>query len=155
MFEKLSHKCLFSRIEDDKLLENLVRETEKPATKPKTILDDLESELIFEKPEPALKKPKIKSIEVIHPPKSDSETHKETNHEPEMDADNFNFDGDFGVDDFSDVEVKPAATSSEVTSSGNNVQTTASDNLNQYIGDVSTFNFQFYFTTVEYHYSEE
>lgn len=124
------------------MLDNLVKESEKPVPKPKTILDDLDSELLYEKTEPILKKPKIKSIEVLAPPKSKNETINKELEKSKVDTENFNFD-DFGADDFSDMEVQPATTSNEVASSVSSGQSTdkitPSDNLNQYIGDVSYF----------------
>lgn len=131
----LNKQNLIFRIEDDKLLENLVKESEKPVSKPKTILDDLDSELIYEKSEPISKKPKIKSIETLLPPKPKNEITTKEPEKSEMDTDNFNFD-DFGADDFSDVPNLTEVTSNESTAPTSD-KSSKNDNLNQYIGDVS------------------
>lgn len=138
------------------------------AKKPKTVLDGLDDEPLYDKPE--RNKPKIKKVEVLLKPKPASATKpaqesakkpqepikkaqepirkaqepikkaQEPVKNPEIETENFNFDDDFGADNFPDMDSPPRATPATNGSRApqDKDKPTNGDDLDQYIGDVST-----------------
>lgn len=136
----------------------MMKEPVKP--KPKTILDDLDDQILYDKPERTVKpasrpKPVIKHVEVLDTPlnKEDIIAIKSTNFsEPaasEIETESLNFDDDFVADNFSNSTIPSTKSStngtsmssgSSVTPSTNTInKSTNGEDLNQYIGDVSNY----------------
>ncbi|XP_014213476.1 DNA polymerase alpha catalytic subunit [Copidosoma floridanum] len=148
-------------LDDDKLLNNLIKSELK---KPKTVLDDLEHETLYDKPKKSSDepkpsnekkiKPKIISEEIIVKPntnneikilKQNIEEKVKTNDISELEENTelLNFDDDFTPDSFTNVTSKNETpiTNSAVSIQSTDKNITSNEDLNQYIGDISDFDF--------------
>ena len=114
----------------------------KTEPKPKTVLDDIDNEFIYDKPESKSNKPKIKQIEILPEAKVADKIPEKTQdiEKHDFETENFDFNDDFGTDSFSEVQQIPAKEIPAVNKISTHQSTSKSTNgedLNQYIGDVS------------------
>ncbi|XP_058793658.1 DNA polymerase alpha catalytic subunit [Phymastichus coffea] len=150
-FNKFAVKKPPTEIDDNKLFANMIKETAKP--KQKTLLDDLDDQILYDKPDrtpkPKIKhteildsplnkdeinrlKPKIKHIEILDSPLNKDEINvlKTTKiSEPTdsiMEAESLDFDDDFGADDFSTAASSICTSTSTVKNSKSLFNSTAS-----------------------------
>ena len=136
------------------MLANLVKETvkkpkeiiQKPkevVPKPKTVLDDLDNEILYDKPDKVHSKPVIKSVEVLQKPKIVVQNKVKEPEKPDIDTENLNFDDDFMADDYPNRSINEASLTNEKSVTIQSTDKSSNgDDLNQYIGDVSIQNLQ-------------
>ncbi|OXU28104.1 hypothetical protein TSAR_015372 [Trichomalopsis sarcophagae] len=141
-----------TKSDDDKLLDSMIKDTiKKPQPPPKkTVLDDLDNEVLYDIPVTTPSKPKIKSIEVVKTPKIVKETKALEPQKPSVDTENLNFDDDFVADDFPTMQnsIKESSSNNRSFNGSSTASSTQAahkngnvEDLNEYIGDISDIDF--------------
>ncbi|KAJ8683915.1 hypothetical protein QAD02_019707 [Eretmocerus hayati] len=135
-----SAKKVSSALNDEILLANMVKETEKS----KNNRNDLDNECMFDKPEKTISRPKPTSekLKSVQPPKMNEPSVKETETFPEVVAESVPFDDDFTSDSFPDIhDVVQESSVSNGSSHQNSQSKSNGQDVNLFMEDISDVDF--------------